>query len=51
VAGDTLRAGAAEHREAGDDMVARLDVGHAVADRLDDSGGFVTEHARCGMRM
>ena len=45
VAGHALRAGAAEHRQAGDDVVARLDVGDVLADRLDHAGRFVAEHA------
>jgi hypothetical protein len=51
VAGDALRAGTAEHREAGDHVIAGLDVSHAFADRLDDTGRLMAEHARCRMRV
>ena len=37
-------AGAAEHRQAGDDVIAFLDVAHFRADFLDDAGGLVAEH-------
>jgi HAMP domain-containing protein len=41
----------AEHRQAGDDPVAGLHVGHVLADRLDDAGGLVAEHDRHGRRV
>ena len=46
MAGHALRALAAEHRQAGDDVIAGLHVGDVLADRLDHAGGFVAEHAR-----
>ena len=46
VAGQALRAVAAEDRQAGDDVVARLHVGDVVAHRLDDAGALVAEHRR-----
>ena len=39
-----LLAVAAEHRQAGDDVVAGLDVGDVGADLLDDAGRLVAEH-------
>ena len=46
MAGQALRAGAAEPGQAGDDMVAGPHAGHVVADRLDDAGALVAEHDR-----
>ena len=37
---------AAEHRQAGDHVVAGLDVADLIADRLDDARGLVPQHAR-----
>ena len=51
MAGHALRAFAAEHRQAGDDVIAGLDVGDIVADRLDHAGRLVAEHARGGERI
>jgi hypothetical protein len=51
VAGYALWAGAAKHREAGDDVVAGAHVGDAVADRLDDRGRFVAQDAGRRMRV
>ena len=34
----------AKHRRTGDHVIARLDIGDLVADRLDHSRGFVAEH-------
>ncbi len=42
--GEARLAVAAEHRQAGDDVVARADVGDLVADGLDDAGRLVAEH-------
>ena len=49
--GHALRALAAEHRKAGDDVIARLHIGYVVADCFDDTGGLVAEHARCRERI
>ncbi len=46
VTAEALRAVAAKAREAGDDMVARLDRRHVGADRLDHPGALVAEHDR-----
>ena len=46
MAGHALRAFAAEHRQAGDHVIAWLDVGDVLADRLDHAGRLVAEHAR-----
>src|SRR5208282_1806547 len=46
VARQALRAIAAEAREAGDDVIARLDRGHLAADRLDNPRNLVAEHDR-----
>ena len=51
MAGHALRAFAAEHRQAGDDVIAGLDVGDVVADRLDHAGRLVAEHAGGGERI
>ena len=37
---------AAEHREAGDDVIARLAGAHFAADLLDDAGALMAEHDR-----
>ena len=39
---------AAEDRQGRDHMIARLDIGHLVADRFDDAGRLVTHHRRYG---
>ena len=46
-----LRAIAAEHRQAADDVVAGLHVGHLLADFLDDAGGLMPEHRGRGIRI
>src|SRR5271167_1153113 len=46
VPGKTLWAIAAEAREAGDDVVSRLDRRHLAADRLDDPRTLMAEHDR-----
>ena len=43
VAGGALRALAAEHRQAGDDVVAGLYIGDVLADGLDHRGAFVAQ--------
>ena len=43
---ETELAAAAEHRQAGDHVVARRDVVHVGADLLDDARRLVTEHGR-----
>ena len=48
MAGEAAIAVAAEDGEAGDDVVARLDVGNLLADLFDDASGFVAED--CGRR-
>src|SRR5262249_16899110 len=50
-AAQAVLAFAAEHRDAGDDMVARLDVGDVRADGEHHAGGFVAQHARAGARI
>jgi hypothetical protein len=44
MAGGALRALAAEHRQAGDDMVAGFDIGDVFAHRLDHCRTFMAEH-------
>src|SRR5260370_7792811 len=44
MAGHTFRAVSAENRETRDNMVARLDIAHRLADFLDDSRRLVAEH-------
>src|SRR5712664_1877936 len=44
MAGQTFRAISAENRETRDNMVARLDIAHRLADFLDDSRRLVAEH-------
>ena len=46
VAGGALRALAAEHRQAGDDVVAGLDVGDVFAYRFDHRRALMPEHGR-----
>jgi len=46
VAAQAELAVAAEHRQARDDVVAGLDVGDVLADRLDDAGRLVPQHHR-----
>src|SRR5258708_3703836 len=46
-----LFAVAAEDREAADDVIAGLDVGHLFADFFDDAGGLVAEHCWRGVRI
>ena len=46
MAREALRAGAAEPREAGDDMVADAHGGHLAADRLDHPGALVAQDDR-----
>ena len=43
VAAEAHIAVAAEDRQAADDVIARLDVGHFLADLLNDAGGLVAE--------
>ena len=50
VPGQAELAVAAEHRQAGDHVVARLHVGDVAADGLDDARGLVAEHGRRGPR-
>ncbi|MNE64889.1 hypothetical protein D3C80_1603290 [compost metagenome] len=51
VAGDAVCAMAAIGRQAGDDVVARLDCAHQLAHLLDNAGGFVTQHHGCRVRV
>ena len=51
MAGHALRALAAEHRQAGDHVIAWLDVGDVLADRLDHAGRLVAQHAWRGERI
>ena len=44
--GDAVVAGAAEHRQAGHDVIAGFYMGDVGSDLLDDSSGFMTEHGR-----
>src|SRR5258707_9242896 len=46
-----LLAVAAEYRQAADDVIAGLHVGHLFADFLDDAGGLVAEHGGRGVRI
>ena len=46
MASEALRTIAAKPREAGDDVIARLDRRHLGADRLDDPRTLVAEHNR-----
>src|SRR5258708_22113436 len=46
MAGHTFRAVSGENRETRDNMVARLDIAHRLADFLDDSRRLVAEHRR-----
>jgi hypothetical protein len=48
---EAVLAVAAEDREAGDDMVTRLDVAHLGADLLHDPGRLVPEHGRHGVEV
>ena len=48
MAGHTIVAIAAEHRETSDDVIARFQVVHGLAHFLDDSGGLVAEHGGDG---
>jgi hypothetical protein len=50
-AGRAVVAGAAEHGQAGDDVVALLDVVHLRADLLDDAGRLVAQHDGQRMRV
>jgi hypothetical protein len=49
--GRAIFAGAAEHRQAGHDVVAGFHIGHVGADLLDDTSGFVAKHRRQRMRV
>ncbi len=46
LAGQAIFALAAKGGEAGDDRVPRLYIGHLLADRIDDAGGFMAKHGR-----